>query len=288
MPRAAPALCALLATLMATGASLAQDPACKQPFERSQELRQEKKLVASRAELDACVQACPAELSEQCKIWIGEVEPQIGRLVIVAVDEQARALDAAQIELDGRALERAEWAGAIRVDPGPHVVVAKAGGAVGRSSITLAPGASERVTVTLHEKPAATVAAVPSSDEAPGKLSPLGLALVGGGVVGLLAGASMGLGGHVVAADYASRCRSADPACSQAGARAWRDQVSALWIGGGVAAGLGAGLLAAGVLYLTLHRAGPPHPEGGASRLGGSFDVELSARPGGIGLRVSF
>jgi hypothetical protein len=273
-------IAAALATLVFEGQARAQDAACKDPFERAQELRQEGKLTASRAELDRCVAACPAELGEQCRIWIGEIEPQIGRIVVIVVDQEGKPHETAALVLDGRDVPRGDWAGALRVDPGPHDVAVSAPGAVAdRRALTVTPGATERITLTLRG------VVTPIAPTTPGEGGGAGrggwIALGGVGLAALLAGSAAAIGGHVLAADYGARCRGRDLSCTDATAAAWRSEVEGTWIAGGVLAGLGGIAGAAAILGVTLGGSSP-------SRAAAPLRAQLVAGPAGLGLGVRF
>jgi hypothetical protein len=268
----------VIALVAASGAALssparAQAPACKAPFERAQELRKDGRLIAARRELTSCVAACPAALAEQCRIWIGEVEPQMSWLTVIVTDSKGRSRGDALVELDGDAVPRRVWQGAIPVDPGRRVVRVSLGEVVKEQSVDIAAGAAERVTIIPGGEGESTQS---SEDGVPAHWFVLG----GGGLAVALAGMEVVIAGHVLASDYKARCEERDPECSLAGSAEWRSDVRKLWTAGGIVGGVGAAALGAAIVGAVIEASGGPAAPASSLR--------VVPHPGGLGLGLRF
>lgn len=94
---------------------------CIAAAERGQSLRDEGKLVASRAELIACANdACPAVVRRECARWLAEVDQRIPSIVISVKDRSGRDVVAPSVTVDGMPLATSALGRAYALDPGPH------------------------------------------------------------------------------------------------------------------------------------------------------------------------
>ncbi len=186
--------------------------------------------MKSKAELRLCLGACPGLLATDCRRWLAEVEASLGRLTVRAVDSSGAAVEGARVLVDG--VERPVGVG-FEIDPGAHHLRVEAPGfEVGSGRAEIAAGQTSTSTIRLQ--PVATASAV---DLAPP------MVLGGVGVGALLAAGALSLAGHLDVSDMRSDSGGCAPRCPEDRV----DQVRAMWIAGGVLAGLGgAALVGAG------------------------------------------
>ena len=123
----------------------------------------------------------PADRRAKIQTRIAELEARLGTIRVRVSPETANLL------LDGKSVDPAAAARGVRVEPGPHVVIASSDGFVPRKEVpTVGPGAVAEVTVALvpvpsadrptppHSAPAEVAAAAPASpaEPAPPALAP--------------------------------------------------------------------------------------------------------------------
>jgi hypothetical protein len=177
------------------------------------------------------------------------LEPRLARLKVEV--PPASALESLEIETDGTKLNRPLWGSAVPVDPGKHVVVAKARG---RRSITwqaeVAAGQTYPLTVPVLEQADATKPAISPAEPAPGRTQRIAGGVVAGvGLVGFGISTALAVVARSKYNDASSYCEGNH--CDQPGLDQRKDAVR----GGNIATvvgGLGLAALTAGVvIFLT-------------------------------------
>jgi len=94
--------------------------ACIDGYEKSQEFRDDHRLIEARVALSACIRpGCPQALQRQCSRWLEDVERAQPSVVLQATvnGEDARQID---VELDGLPLSQSLDGKSLAIDPGPH------------------------------------------------------------------------------------------------------------------------------------------------------------------------
>ena len=117
--------CALLTWCCAAPANAsepepASTDACIEGYEKSQEFRNDDRLIDARAALAGCIKpVCPQALQRQCSRWLEDVERAQPSVVLQATvnGEDARHIE---VEMDKRPLSHSLDGKSIAVDPGPH------------------------------------------------------------------------------------------------------------------------------------------------------------------------
>lgn len=195
------------------------------------------------------------------------LEPKLSRLTILAVT----ARPGLEIRRDGVVVGPSLLGTAVPVDPGEHVVTAKAPGRKPwETRVTVRPDAQPiSVSVPPLEDAAPVVPAPPPSGSSGARLA--GIVLAGVGGAGLVAGAVMG---GVIASKHASLVGSCGPSlqCDPA-LRSDVDAYNALRVPATVVLVAGSVLATAGIVVLA---AGPP---------GDRRAAEISLSPTGIAIR---
>jgi hypothetical protein len=177
---------------------------------------------------------------------------------IVSVRVRVRGADgpAAAISIDGKAVAAGD--GATPLDPGAHTIVASKGGRVARKVVNLPEGSG---TTTVELDLAARAASGPVSDDGQGSLTPAWVAL-GVGLVGLVAGSVTGGIAAVKAGDVKEGCQGNHCRQEDAGDL---DTAQTLATASTIAFAVGgAGLAAAGVLFVLRPGGGAPAPTSAA------------------------
>lgn len=160
MPRAKASALLLLAPLLASTAHANDLKTCDAAYDQAQTLRDARRLVSARAQLLACARAtCPAFIAKDCTTWLGEIEPRIPSVVLVALDAAGAALPNVSATMDGaaaRKLDGTSW----DVDPGQHTFtfVLPDGTKVDRTFLVVEGQKDQRVVVTVAAPPPAATA----------------------------------------------------------------------------------------------------------------------------------
>lgn len=174
---------ALLVGLLPGGSARADEKStCLTSYVDGQALRKEERLRAAASTFRVCAQpACPVRLSQNCLIWLREVESEIPS-VVVSVTQGGKPRTDLRVEIDGELTATSLDGKAIPVDPGQRRVrVVGEGVDVTRTIATKkSEGPREvRIDVAAEAAPAQTERPVPAV------VWPLaGLAVVGAGVWG--------------------------------------------------------------------------------------------------------
>ncbi|MDB4937821.1 MAG: hypothetical protein JWP87_4793 [Labilithrix sp.] len=161
------------------------------------------------------------------------------------------AIEGLAIELDGRAVARAEWGVATPIDPGPHKIQISAPGRISttRDVAFDRVAAQKEVTVPdLEAQPAAPAAAADEGAPRGNGQRIAGFVVGGVGLVGLALGTVFGLSASSKNDDAAGHCR--DNLCDSEGIRLDKDGRDAATIS--TIAFIAGGTLAVGGLVLVL------------------------------------
>lgn len=238
--------------------------ACASAYEQGQLLGRESKLVLARAQLAICQQACPAELTADCRRWSDEIDAISPSVILEARDKNGRRLDNVQVTLDGKPLAARLDGAPLMVDPGPHTFRFEVPGAAAREE-TVELGAADkgrRVSVAFPdviapEPPRAPPTPRPLTpptirDEATPGASVAAYALGAVGVLGLGTGAALTIKGHVERSELESECA---PYCQRKDVDAIRRE----WTVGAVTAVAGVVLVGVAIGILVL-KPGPSAP----------------------------
>ncbi len=168
--------------------------ACVRAYEAAQELRLDKKLLAARDELRACMaDSCPAVARQSCAGWLDEVEQAMPTVVLRFFDGGVEKNDVA-VTIDGAPLRERLDGAAVEVDPGPHTFrFTPARGAPVEQTVTIAEGEKLRQLVVTVAPPPAP----PPPPPPEGHVHPMAWVLYGLSAAGV--GAFIGLGVHSLA-----------------------------------------------------------------------------------------
>jgi hypothetical protein len=102
---------------------------CLAAADHGQLLRDEGKLMASRAELATCgAESCPAMVRKECVRWLEEMAARIPTVILAVRDADGRDLPNARLSLDGAPLAGSSAGRSLQLDPGTHTVRAELAG----------------------------------------------------------------------------------------------------------------------------------------------------------------
>lgn len=194
------------------------------------------------------------------------LEPRLSYLT-VSVPEESH-VEGLEITRNGRPLDRGLWNRAVPIDGGKYVIGGRAPGHEEWTATILVPYEGGKVSVEVPKfKELEKLVAPPEAPKAEGDedtdelpppplLTPkrkIAIGLAGGGAVGLVAGAILGLQSHSKQADANALCPDPSTPCRDAmQADDLNHSAHSLAIGADVAFGLGLGLaVGAGVLWMT-------------------------------------
>ncbi|WP_437718361.1 hypothetical protein WMF45_19215 [Sorangium sp. So ce448] len=257
-------------TLVASSRARAQGvgETCAASYEQAQQLVRDRALLRARAELRVCVSSCPATLARDCQSWSEQVERDMPSVALSATSADGRAPGRVRVLLDGAPLVDALPKDPIELDPGRHTLTFEdAAGTRVATVVTVSQGdkalpIAVRFPAAAPSRPAAGAVAPPVRQRWP-------LVLAGAGVMGLGAGAFLGIKGHLDRSELRSRCA---PGCRVDEV----DAIDTVWKAGAISAG--AGLVAAGlgtVLYFQLDPIVPAAPAAGSALLPGGAALSL-------------
>lgn len=226
---------------------------------------------------EAAIRAAAAKRADAEKRATESAErlaPNVSKLV-VSVPPSA-AVDGLTIELDGRAVARAEWGVATPIDPGPHKLRLSAPGRLitTRDVVFDRVGTLKTIAVSELERAPVAAAPVPAAEGAPrgGTQRVLGLAMAGVGLAGVALGTVFGLQASSKNDDAAAHCNG--NLCDAEGIRLDKQGRDAATIS--TISFIAGGALAAGglVLFLTA-------PSGREKPSTGLQSASLGVRAGG-------
>jgi hypothetical protein len=251
---------------------------CASAYERGQELKVRRELVRAQAELRMCERSCPTRLATDCSTWRQEVERAIATVLLQATSEKGAALPNVRVSEHGMPIGAANGE-AVPLDPGSHhLTFEDERGVHVEVDVKLAEG--ERNKVVAVRFPAPVIAPPPPTT--PPKVPPprprsnWAYVLGGAGFVGIAVGSVLGIKGQVERSNL-------DSGCGQTGT-CDKKEVNAIareWTAGAIATGVGAALLASGVIVwvVTTPKASPR-----------ATSTTIAVRPGlsAIALDVAF
>jgi hypothetical protein len=175
-----------LVLLIASTAHASDLKTCDTAYEQAQTLRDARKLASARGQLLVCARApCPGFMAKDCTAWLGEIEPRIPSVVLVALDAAGAALPNVSAAMDGaaaRKLDGTSW----DIDPGQHTFtfILPDGTRVDRPFLVVEGQKDQRVVMTLPAPPLAAapppapmpvtpVPAMPAPDSIPSRVPPV-------------------------------------------------------------------------------------------------------------------
>ena len=249
---------AFLVVSLAAIHARAEDPAaCVDNAERGQAVRDAGKLLEARELFVQCSQAsCPAPVRKACVQWLLDLDGRIPSIVPSARDVEGRDVADARLSIDGIVVPGPANGGAIRVDPGRHVVVFEHAGRRAEEAIVAREG--ERARIVEVVLPSGAVPLAPARNE---RARPAARGAGGGGptiptaafVLGGVGVVGVGLFGYLAAtgaSDYASLRDTCSPHCAHDDVARIRTRFAIADISLAVGA---AALTAAAILILGAH-----------------------------------
>lgn len=262
----APALLVGLALMAVTTTARAIDPlACTEAAEAGQRARAESKLRAAQTQFAVCQsQDCPSLVRQDCSKWAVEVTGLLPTIVIDARDATGRDLADVTVLVDREVLVATIDGKSVSIDPGPHVLTFEhAGSANVVQKVIIKEGMKGRIiTVTFEDANRPATPPPPPPREPlpisgghtawPWLVVGVGGAAVVAGIVAIATAPSLPQGCITVtktcnpiagetSATYADRQERAGSSVNQP-------------IFGGIAVGVGAGIVALGLLWHFLER----------------------------------
>jgi hypothetical protein len=248
---------ALVATsllVLAAGAGVAHadgTDACLAAYEKSQQLKQDGKLAASREQLVQCVQpSCPNLVKKDCSQWLAELDASTPTVIINARDAEGKDLAKVRVLIDGAVLMEQLDGKPHPVDPGVHLFRYEREGAEPiEESIVIQEREKNRViTAKIAPPPQGGSLSPIKVTEASSRSPILGYALLGVGVAGVAAfGVLAAIGQH----DVDEMRRTCAPSCDSSSVDGAKTKIIVADVS------LGVGLVAAGVgtfILLQPHR----------------------------------
>jgi hypothetical protein len=239
--------------------------ACLAAYEKSQQLKQDGKLAASREQLVQCVQpTCPSLVKKDCSQWLAELDASTPTVIVNARDAQGKDVAKVRVLVDGVVLMDPIDGKPHPIDPGVHVFRYEREGAEGiEESIVIQEREKNRVINAKLAPPASQAGSASVQKVEVSPRSPvLGFALLGVGVAGAAAfGVFAAMGQHDVdqMRDGSDRCA---PDCPTSRVDSAKTKIIVANVS------LGVGLVAAGVgTFLLLQP-----PKGGTG-------LQLGVRP---------
>ena len=142
-----------VAIVLALPASARADEvdACVEGADKSQQLRDQGKLIEAREQLIACAaSSCPAAVAKQCARWLHEVDAAIPSVVLRVRSADGADVADAEVTLDGASRSGTLAGKPIALDPGPHELAFKRGDETATAKIVVRASEKNRlVDVTL-------------------------------------------------------------------------------------------------------------------------------------------
>jgi hypothetical protein len=217
--------------------------ACLAAYEKSQQLKQDGKLAASREQLVQCVQpSCPNLVKKDCSQWLAELDASTPTVIVNARDAEGKDLLSVRVLVDGVVLVDKLDGKPHAIDPGVHVFRFEREGAEAiEESIVIQEREKNRV-ITAKIAPPAPSTSAPTAKTAELVSSrspaPLGYVLLGAGLAGAATfGVLAAMGQHDVD-DMRGTCA---PHCDSGRVDSAKTKILVANIS------LGVGLIAAGV-----------------------------------------
>lgn len=176
--------------------------ACLAAYEKSQQLRQDGKLAASREQLVQCVApTCPNLVKKDCSQWLAELDASTPTVIVNARDAEGKDVAKVRVLVDGVVLMDKLDGKPHQIDPGVHVFrYEREGAEATEESIVIQEREKNRViTAKLAPPPQTGTGPATRSMEVSGHSPVLGYTLLGVGVAGAAAfGILAAMGQHDV------------------------------------------------------------------------------------------
>jgi len=159
--------------------------ACLDAYEKSQQLRKEGKLGASREQLTQCVQPkCHSLIKRDCSRWMAELERAEPTVIVKARDAQGKDVLDVHVLVDGVLLQDRLDGKPHEVDPGVHVFrYQKDGTSLGEERVVMQEGEKNRIVAVKIVAPEPAPAPTGKPD-APAPPPVGGFVLLGVGALG--------------------------------------------------------------------------------------------------------
>jgi hypothetical protein len=215
--------------------------ACLAAYEKSQQLKQEGKLSASREQLVQCVQpTCPSLVKKDCSQWLAELDASTPTIIVNARDAEGKDVLNVKVLVDGVVLVDQLDGKPHPIDPGVHVFrYEREGSEPIEESIVIQEHEKNRViTAKIATPPQASVATRTNTVEVTPRSPVLGYALLGVGVAG---GAVFGVLAASGQHDVNEMRNSCAPGCEQSRVDSAKTKIIVANVS------LGVGIIAAGV-----------------------------------------
>jgi hypothetical protein len=273
--RGAFVVASLLALDIESRTALADDTdACLAAYEKSQQLRKDGKLGASREQLNLCVQPrCHSLIKRDCSRWMSELERAEPTVIVKARDARGKDVLDLRVAVDGALLQERLDGKPHEVDPGVHVFrYEKDGTLIGEERVVVQEGEKNRVVSVKIAPP--KVAAPPLVVEESTPPAPVGgYVLLGLGAAGVAAFGALAASGQHDLDEMRKEPGGCAPNCDASDVSAARTKIIAANMS------LGVGLVAAalGTYWLLKPRRA-------------SVGLELGVRPvaGGAATNVGY
>jgi hypothetical protein len=215
--------------------------ACLAAYEKSQQLKQDGKLAASREQLVQCVQpTCPTVVKKDCSQWLAELDASTPTVIVNARDAGGKDVLNVRVLVDGVVLLDKLDGKPHAIDPGVHLFRYEREGAEPiEESIVIQEHEKNRVITAKIVPPAQPSVGSPMHAAEVTSSSPvLGFTLLGVGVAGAAVFGVLAASGKHDVDDMRGTCA---PACDQSRVDSAKTKILIANVS------LGAGLIAAGV-----------------------------------------
>jgi hypothetical protein len=248
-------LVALLVALAPSVARADNVDACVDGAERSQQLRDQGKLLEAREQLAACSSVvCPKAVVKQCAMWLQEVDNEMPSLSFRARDANGNDVADVAVLVDGAARLDALDGRPMTINPGAHKITFRRGDLEVEQALVVRSGEKNRlVDVQLGKKEVQVVLAPPPPPPpviVPPPQHPFRFPWTSGVFLGLGVAGFVTTGVLVaVAGSDASHLRATcAPSCAQSDV----DAVSAKLTAANIMFGVGIGATALSALFLVI------------------------------------
>jgi hypothetical protein len=263
--RTSAALIVAIIMCVASSEALADDKACNESYEQGQVLRKDNNLLEARETFRTCVNICALDAKRKnCADWLAQVERDIPTLVPSAKDSVGGPLADVTLSVDNKPLATKLEGRSVEINPGLRTFSFQLpDGTKKEIRVLVEEGKKDTPVVVTFDAPAVVTKApetrltvsspadasgtqsralpeVAPSAASAGPWKAIGLAMAGGGIVGLVLGTVFGLQASSkktdAACDSNSVCRSQAALDTLHGARDAGDLSTTFFVVGGVLA----------------------------------------------------
>jgi hypothetical protein len=185
---------------------------CARDAETSQEHRDAGRLIQARERLRSCArEACPRAVRQDCRTWLAEVEGILPSLVLLANDDQGRALHDVSLQVDGKVIAKVLDGKPVFLDPGVHrLMLTSAGHDAWEQDIVVRTGEKNRSLMAVLRRTGASKS--DGTGDSEGTTVPaISWLLLGVGAAALGTGAYLGLDARADVADMRDTCAPGCP-----------------------------------------------------------------------------